>query len=80
MLQWLVAATSAVEEPIEFYEGGIIASDAVRSAWNALRAVLRGWGVTEREGLSISWEPHRSEGTGVHLQRSDRSGCAGSSA
>ena len=24
-----------------------------------------------------SWEPHRSEGTGVHLQRSDRSGCAG---
>ena len=47
-----VAATSAVEEPIEFYEGGIIASDAVRTGWNALRAVLRGWGVTEREGLS----------------------------
>ena len=52
VLQWLVAATSAVEEPIEFYEGGIIASDAVRTGWNALRAVLRGWGVTEREGLS----------------------------
>ena len=52
VLQWLVAATSAVEEPIEFYEGGIIASDVVRTGWNALRAVLRGWGVTEREGLS----------------------------
>ena len=42
----------AVEEPIEFYEGGIIASDAVRTGWNALRAVLRCWGVTEREGFS----------------------------
>ena len=47
VLQWLVAAASAVEEPIEFYEGGILASDP-----DALRAALRGWGVTEREGLS----------------------------
>ena len=29
VLQWLVSATSAIEEPIEFYEGGIVASDAV---------------------------------------------------
>ena len=47
-----MAATSAVEEPIDFYEGGISASDAVLTGWSALRAVLRGWGVAEREGLS----------------------------
>ena len=36
VLQWLVAVKTAVEEPIEFYDGGIITSDAVRTGWETL--------------------------------------------
>ena len=53
VMEWLVATTIPIEVPLEFHEGGILPSEAVRVGWSSLREVMRGWGIQDREDLSI---------------------------
>ena len=52
LLEWLISATSGMEEPIHFIGGNLSASAAVRAGWTALRQAMRLWGVQSQLELS----------------------------
>ena len=51
---WMIRACQGILEPVEFHEGTIQASEAVRVGWSSLREVFRTWGIYNREQLT-SW-------------------------
>ena len=69
VMEWLVATTIPIEVPLEFHEGGILPSEALRVGWSSLTEVMRGWGIQDREDLSIWLRNHGFAGTapGNHI-------------
>ena len=53
VMEWLVVTTIPIEVPLEFHEGGISPTEAACMEWSSLREVMRGWGIQDREDLSI---------------------------
>ena len=53
-LDWMIRACQEILELVEFHEGSIQASEAVRVGWSSLREVFRTWGIDNREQLT-SW-------------------------
>ena len=51
-LDWMIRACQGILEPVEFHEGTIQASEAVRVGWSSLREVFRTWGIDNREQLT----------------------------
>ena len=49
---FLMSLTSRIRDPVEFHDNRLTAVDALRTGWVSLRAVLRTWGIQEREHLT----------------------------
>ena len=73
VLEWIVAATSQITQPLQFHEGQINPREAAEVGGFALRQVLRSWGIASREHLiarsgrlgfqATPREPHQCPGT-----------------
>ena len=49
---FLMSLASRIRDPVEFHDNRLTAVDALRTGWVSLRAVLRTWGIQEREHLT----------------------------
>ena len=52
VLEWLIGEGSRVPDQVQFYDGHTDVGNAVRQGWNALREVMRTWGIADRSDLS----------------------------
>ena len=53
VVEWLHRVAVQIVDPVQFHEHNDTASLAVTLGWNALRGILKGWGVTTREDLTV---------------------------